>query len=643
MDTLNKKLLKRRDLLKKGGTIGISLPLISSGCIHSNAESFKQISITNSDKRAEYINKNRAFYQDKQGKSLKLNLLDADLLGFNDSSSIALALLTYNANLAHDIDNIRKDLEELVKLDPKDKIFRELPSLKWIQSINAAQLKKVVQSKINERQLIWNRDKTKSFALYKSLYSEPYPKSITMMGQNEFISDKLFADLRVSGANPLLIKKVNGIRLGDEKKISGFVSSKLGMKWDELKENRLFVVDYNQYLAGLADKGAFTHGLTLSTPLVYFYLSKQNRLDVLAITYPNGKTLLPDSSIAWEFAKMESQGADAVHHELISHLSHTHLVIEPVLAATERNLYYMHPLYLLLRPHFEGTAFINNAADTSLISKNGSIDKIFANRIEDIQNFVVQAGMGAYNFNKAMLPQELKGRGIDLDNLAYYPYAEDSLALWSHIFDWVDSYLSYYYKNDAMITGDKELQNWVNEIAASLGGINDPYKKGNLKVNSVKYLVEMSTHIIFTASVQHAAVNFSQFDLLSFMPLANFGLHKDPSLVASEQNYWDKLQDYKVQIEQHNILVVLSAVKHTTLGRYDWIYDNGKEIRGVSLNDLVKEDAHLEKALNTFRSGLMAVEDTIKNRNASIKQGQSSLVMPYEYLIPSMIPQSINI
>ena len=55
-------------------------------------------------------------------------------------------------------------------------------------------------------------------------------------------------------------------------------------------------------------------------------------------------------------------------HEVVSHLGNTHIVLEGVLVAMHRQLPKEHPLYDLIHPHLEGTAFINyHAQDVSRI------------------------------------------------------------------------------------------------------------------------------------------------------------------------------------------------------------------------------------------------------------------------------------
>ena len=45
-----------------------------------------------------------------------------------------------------------------------------------------------------------------------------------------------------------------------------------------------------------------------------------------------------------------------------------------------------------------------------------------------------------------------------------YPYAVDGIEIWFALKQWVSYYLSLYYKDNASIRNDKELQAWWDEI-----------------------------------------------------------------------------------------------------------------------------------------------------------------------------------
>lgn len=142
-------------------------------------------------------------------------------------------------------------------------------------------------------------------------------------------------------------------------------------------------------------------------------------------------------------AKTIVQIADFNYHELISHLAATHLLIEPFVVTSHRQLADNHPLKVLLLPHFEGTLFINWAAQLSLVNDGGKVDTLFSGTIESSRKLVAERLN--LSFNEAMLPNQIRLRGVDNSSLVY-PYRDDALSLWDAIFKWVSAYLDVYYR-----------------------------------------------------------------------------------------------------------------------------------------------------------------------------------------------------
>lgn len=98
-----------------------------------------------------------------------------------------------------------------------------------------------------------------------------------------------------------------------------------------------------------------------------------------------------------------------------------------------------------------------------------------------------------------------------------YPYAADGLELWSAIKQWCTEYVDIYYKEDADVQQDVELQKWWSEIrneahADKKDAPGWPTPEGK------KSLVDILTILQWIPSCQHAAVNFGQYDYAGFMP-----------------------------------------------------------------------------------------------------------------------------
>jgi arachidonate 15-lipoxygenase len=326
------------------------------------------------------------------------------------------------------------------------------------------------------------------------------------------------------------------------------------------------------------------------------------------------------------------QSADGNFHELVSHLGLTHLLIEPFVVATHRHLAQEHPLYLLLLPHFQGTLFINNAALESLISPGGPVDQLLAGTIQSDWNMTTNA-LATLDFNARMLPANLAGRGVDDPAvLPNYPYRDDALLVWKSIHDWAHDYLSLYYNTDADVVGDSELQAWVGDLVSSeggcVGGFGESNAAGSKGIFTLAYLENVVTMLIFTASAQHASVNFPQLSIMSYtpvMPLATYA--PAPTRVSAELSAnasLAALPPLEVALIQLVVGQLLGGIYFTRLGEYN-----------LHQRTPWFTDARVNGPLEAFQNNLAGVERTIGVRN----QTRAC----YEPLLPSRIPQSINI
>ena len=360
-----------------------------------------------------------------------------------------------------------------------------------------------------------------SLAQYRALFQTiELPKVADLI-----CSDQAFAELRVAGPNPMLIQQVK--QLPNKLPLKDKDVAHLLAKGDSLKaalsDKRVFVCDYHELIQLEENTGEFLgHPKFLFAPIVAFVLNpKRTQLKPIAIlvdqTQNNAPTVIPkkgkNTDYRWELAKSIANYADGNYHELFAHLSRTHLVEEAFTVATHRTLNENHPIYQLLVPHFEGTLSINNSAATSLIAEGGAIDHIFAGTIQASQNATIQDRL-SFDFAKSMLHQDLKARGLDqVTVLPYYPYRDDATKVWQVIENWVTDYVNVYYGTDNEVKQDAELTSWTKEVSEQ-GKI-----KGLPAINGKNALVEVLTMVIFTASAQHAAVNFPQRSLMSYAPV----------------------------------------------------------------------------------------------------------------------------
>ena len=447
-----------------------------------------------------------------------------------------------------------------------------------------------------------------------------------------FQDDETFVRMRVAGQNPIMLNLVKDIKkefpLTNEifQSIKGFEEDTLE---NTQKEERFYIADYKALEN--VENGKNDAGDKYSyAPKAIFALDKNEgdvtkALKVIAIICEQEVTedtpiFTPNDKYAWNIAKTIVQIADFNYHELVTHLGATHLVIEPFVVSTHRQLADRHPVKMLLLPHFEGTIFINWGAQASLVNDGGPFDKLFSGTMKT--NREVVANRLGQSFNKSMLLNDLKERGVE-DNKLYYPYRDDAKKLWNATFEWVGNYLSTYYSNDKDVENDVELQAWVSELMDD-GRVKGFGEDDNGKMSTISYLQEVITMIIFTASSQHSAVNFSQKDFSGYtpnMPSAGYTpAPKDKN--KTEQDWFDLLPPTNMSESQINLAQLLSGVSYTTLGDYGWFYF---------------WDMRLVLPMIQFKLKLKKIEKEI------IKRNNTSDIIKYDYLLPSKIPQSINI
>lgn len=446
-----------------------------------------------------------------------------------------------------------------------------------------------------------------------------------------FQEDAEFAAMRVAGPNPVMIERMKALDarlpITDEQYQS--VVGKQDSLEKAVADGRLYFADYSVFDGAL--DGSFPAAQKYNyAPLALFAVPPNGQsLVPVAIQCaprpgPDNPIFLPRDGNNWLTAKTIVQIADANVQVVVSHLAGTHLFVAPFIIATYNQLSPAHPLFVLLTPHFEGTLFINAAAFRNLMVSRGLVDIMFPSSIDQNRVFAVKAAQSFQrNVNTSTLPQTLARRGVDdASRLPDYPYRDDALLIWGAIGRWVGDYVSHYYSSDAAIQGDTELQNWVAELVAHNGGRLDNVGAAN-RIGTRSQLVELVTLICFTASAQHAAVNYPQGPIMTYTPAMPTAGYAPLSLAqegASEGDFLKFLPPLETAKLQLDILYFLGSTYYKPLGDY---------------GDDYFSDPAIQNHLTKFQQELIKIEAEINERNKTRR--------PYEFLLPSKIPQSINI
>lgn len=470
-------------------------------------------------------------------------------------------------------------------------------------------------------------------------YADQFQTLVVPNVMSTALDDDAFAAMQVSGPNPLVIERVSGA-LPDKFPVDESAYQKVMGEGDTLEmaieQKRLYLVDYE--VLSVMVPGTEPQQKYVSPAIGLFAVAQgdqQGRLKSVAIQLrqepsSSNPVFYPFDGESWDLAKVHFQVANGNYHELISHLGLTHLLIEPFAVSTHRMLSTEHPIFKLLLPHLQGTLFINNAAITGLVKPGGVVDTILAGTIESDWQVTINA-LKTVNFEQRMLPNQLAGRGVeDKDLPLSYPYRDDAMDVWQAIDQWTKAYVNIFYVDDDAVSSDTQLQGWIENLTEAKGGNIQGLgqeKDGKLGVHSKAYLSDILTMVIFTSSAQHAAVNFPQRTVMSYSPVMPLAAYQSPPVSAqtsSSQNLLGTLPPLEQSLIQLLVGQGLGGVYFTRLGDYN-----------RHQRDSYFTNPQVQSALALFRDALAEVERTIGKRNQSRPL--------YEPLLPSRIPQSINI
>lgn len=487
---------------------------------------------------------------------------------------------------------------------------------------------------------------------YESLYIELESPDVV----KNWMSDHLFAEQRLSGANPGVIQKM--FKVGNQHNIPSTLDvaqleKKLGASIDELIGANLYFVDHTQTLAHVSN-GAITIPIPNNPITLEKYLPKSialftwdkdagedkdsdynGRLVPLAIQVDKNETqfevLVPEddkgSGLLWTIAKILFSITDANAHEMYTHLGSHHFALEAFGAVTARQLSAQHPLHLLLKPHLRFLLWNNQQGMERLVQPSGPVDILLAGTLRSSLQTSINA---ADNWSiKNTFDEDMKRRNVGAESdLPHYPFRDDGRLIWSAIESFVAEYLAIYYQSPCDIENDYELQSWAAELSSTEdngGHIKDMPNK----ISCLEELVDIVTMIIFANSAGHSAINFTQYPYMGFspnMPLAGYASHHDflqsqDGTVAQQLDFVIRLLPPQfVATLQISITNALSIYHYDQLGEYETAF----------------ESALANQSVYEFNQNLQNIERRIQNRN-------QRRFVAYPYLLPSEILNSASI
>ncbi|XP_068854782.1 polyunsaturated fatty acid lipoxygenase ALOX15B-like [Aphelocoma coerulescens] len=438
--------------------------------------------------------------------------------------------------------------------------------------------------------------------------------------------DAFFGEQFLSGVNPVLLRRCP--RLPPNFPVTPpMVAPSLGPGTSldrEMEGGRLFLADY-ALLEGLPTGDIGGHPQFVAAPLCLLWLSPRGRLLPVAIQlsqHPGpGSPIFVPGGQGWALAKLWVRGAHFLLHEAVTHLLHSHFLAEAFAVATQR-LPAAHPVHQLLLPHLRFTFHINILARETLLNPGGIIDQATAVGREGTLALVAR-GTAALTYRELCVPDDVEERGVG--DIPGYHYRDDALDIWGAIESYVEGIVALFYAEDKDVAEDEELQEWVGEIF-TYGVLGNEKTGFPSKLCGRPELVKFLTMIIFCCSARHAAVNSGQYDYAAWMPNTPGTLQRPPPATKDEATEELLLETLPSPEATGALLALLSVVSY-----------EGGEPRplGSRSQDLLTGPAP-RRLLDSFRERLAGISRRIQDRNAA-------LALPYPYLDPACVQESISI
>uniref|UniRef100_A0A8I3PS89 Polyunsaturated fatty acid lipoxygenase ALOX15 n=1 Tax=Canis lupus familiaris TaxID=9615 RepID=A0A8I3PS89_CANLF len=442
--------------------------------------------------------------------------------------------------------------------------------------------------------------------------------------------DTFFASQFLNGLNPVLIRRCG--HLPENFPVTDdMVAPVLGPGTSlqaELERGSLFLVDHG-ILCGVRTNLINGKPQFSAAPMTLLYQSPGGGpLLPLAIQLsqtpgPASPIFLPsDNKWDWLLAKTWVRNAEFSVHEAVTHLLHAHLLPEVFTMATLRQLPHCHPLFKLLIPHTRYTLHINTLARELLIAPGQVVDRSTGIGIGGFSE-LIQRNMEQLNYSVLCLPEDIQARGVkDIPN---YYYRDDGLKIWGAVESFVSEIINIYYPSDASVCEDGELQAWVWEIFSE-GFLGRESSGMPFSLETREALVQYVTMVIFNCSAKHYAVSAGQFDSCVWMPNLPASMQLPPPTSKGQTRPEGFLATLPPVNATCDIIVAL------------WLLSKepgDQRPLGTYPEEHFTEEAP-QQSIATFQSRLTQISKEIRERN-------QELALPYTYLDPPLIENSVSI
>ncbi|MFO7565186.1 MAG: lipoxygenase family protein [Enhygromyxa sp.] len=468
----------------------------------------------------------------------------------------------------------------------------------------------------------WRERTPLSIADYHMFPLVPEPESLPRWAE-----DWWFARQRVAGCNPILIRSIDRVPDNVPLREADYARAIAGDSLAAaLAERRLFVSDYAM-LEGIEAGTGDGYRKWLYAPIALFALTP-DRAQLLPVCIqceqrpgPRAPLFFPWHGTAWLMARTVVQVSDSNHHGVVIHGVHTHMLMGLVSCCMRRSLAPSHPLTILLEPNLQFSYFIDSLTEKLFLpgGRTPTIQSVSEQGTIDLASW----GYRSFDWTADSVPETFVRRGVaDPSLLPDYPARDDLLAHYRILRRYVATYVQLYYASDEDVIADYELQAFVAALQdPAVGGLHGVGVDG--RVQTIEALVEFLTQAIQRASSYHAAINYSVYPDMGFMP--NMAMAQYAPAPHHQDHPWEDfvamLPPRSEMYRQFNDVYVVGNLRVNTLGRYcPWHF----------------ADRRVRPLVASFRAELEQLEFEIGERNASAPA-------PYEILLPSRVTASVHI
>ena len=505
---------------------------------------------------------------------------------------------------------LKVDREEWAPFAVVDGLEREdWPTLSWMKN-TAATVAQVGRQRLSGLTAVFGG---RSMASYSKMSVHPDPRGV-------WSSDASFCWARLCGPGIHNLRRATEappeLRDADIQRATGDADD--GVK-RALERGRLYVMDLT-----LLSEAELVPGRRLDGVCAWFVTTEhvpERGLDLKAVAIALGaepaEWVRPGDGARWSRAKIRAQVADATWALVYPHLAETHLYTEGFVVATRAALPggpHGHPVRRLLDPHLDGTVFVNKMTRRFAMAEGSIVDSTLGGTRESLLGLVAQH-IPTYDDQRdhRWLNEMTSGPA---GGIRVHPGRDDSQALMDAIEEFVGAYVARHYPSDADVREDAALQRWAAamvEVGAQLAGAPSHFPDRAA-------LARALTHIIFTATVRHAATHYSMDDFMgrvADMPL---------SWRDEGEDLLSMLPAFGEALAQTDLTMVSCGVStNERLGRYPegW-FDN---------------DPATRRLVARFQQALDAISADIHARNQRL---EAEGLWRYETLLPEQIPTGIT-